>query len=135
MTPKTARPLKVITLNDKSDNIVRYDLFERLNAGGVALSAQEIRDCVYQGNFAKKLEELAKEADFKKLLRLYPMRDFSRRPWQPRALAVGEMVAGELARRSALDGAGQRNEDPLAATDLLISRGPDAEEPPLGAGH
>jgi len=54
------RPLKVITLNDKSDSIVRYDLFERLNTGGVALSAQEIRDCVYGGNFAQKLEELAK---------------------------------------------------------------------------
>ena len=40
------RPAKVITLNDKSDAIVRYDLFERLNTGGVALSSQEIRDCV-----------------------------------------------------------------------------------------
>jgi uncharacterized protein with ParB-like and HNH nuclease domain len=35
------RPAKVITLNDKSDMVVRYDLFERLNTGGVALSAQE----------------------------------------------------------------------------------------------
>ncbi len=43
------RAAKVITLNDKSDSIVRYDLFERLNTGGVALSAQEIRDCVFRG--------------------------------------------------------------------------------------
>jgi hypothetical protein len=64
------RPLKVITLNDKSDNIVRYDLFERLNTGGVVLSAQEIRDCVYQGDFAKKLEELAKIEDFRKVVKL-----------------------------------------------------------------
>jgi hypothetical protein len=67
------RPLKVITLNDKSDNIVRYDLFERLNTGGVALSAQEIRDCVYQGPFAQKLEELAKAPDFRKVLKLTPL--------------------------------------------------------------
>lgn len=64
------RPLKVITLNDKSDKVVRYDLFERLNTGGVALSAQEIRDCVYQGNFAVKLEELANTPDFKRVLKL-----------------------------------------------------------------
>jgi Protein of unknown function DUF262 len=64
------RPLKVITLNDKSDKVVRYDLFERLNTGGVALTAQEIRDCVYQGQFAKHLEELAKIPDFKTVLRL-----------------------------------------------------------------
>jgi hypothetical protein len=66
------RPLKVITLNDKSDKIVRYDLFERLNTGGVALSEQEIRDCVYQGPFAKKLEELAATRDFRKVVKLTP---------------------------------------------------------------
>lgn len=64
------RPLKVITLNDKSDKIVRYDLFERLNTGGVALSSQEIRDCIYQGDFAMKLEELAKTADFRNVVKL-----------------------------------------------------------------
>ncbi|MBN8711983.1 MAG: DUF262 domain-containing protein, partial [Verrucomicrobia bacterium] len=52
------RPLKVITLNDKSDKVVRYDLFERVNTGGVALSEQEIRDCVFQGEFADFLERL-----------------------------------------------------------------------------
>lgn len=64
------RPLKVVTLNDKSDKVVRYDLFERLNTGGVELTAQEIRDCVYQGEFAQKLEELAKAPNFTKVLRL-----------------------------------------------------------------
>ena len=54
------RPTKVITLNDKSDPVVRYDLFERLNTGGVVLSPQEIRDCVFQGPFADKLEDWAK---------------------------------------------------------------------------
>lgn len=66
------RPLKVITLNDKSDKIVRYDLFERLNTGGVALSPQEIRDCIYQGDFAQKLEELAQLPDFRRVIRLTP---------------------------------------------------------------
>lgn len=66
------RPLKVITLNDKSDKIVRYDLFERLNTGGVALTPQEIRDCVYQGEFATKLEEWAKMQDFRTVIKLTP---------------------------------------------------------------
>ena len=64
------RPLKVITLNDKSDKVVRYDLFERLNTGGVKLSEQEIRDCVYQGEFANFLEMLAAMPEFTKVVRL-----------------------------------------------------------------
>ena len=67
------RPAKVITLNDKSDAIVRYDLFERLNTGGVALSEQEIRDCVFQGTFANKLDEWSKRDDFRTAVKLTPL--------------------------------------------------------------
>ena len=64
------RPLKVVTLNDKSDKVVRLDLFERLNTGGVSLSKQEIRDCVFQGPFAVKLDELAATTDFRAVVKL-----------------------------------------------------------------
>lgn len=64
------RPLKVVTLNDKSDTVVRLDLFERLNTGGISLTKQEIRNCVYQGPFAEKLGELAKTANFRKVVKL-----------------------------------------------------------------
>jgi hypothetical protein len=64
------RPIKVITLNDKSDPVVRYDLFERLNTGGVALSHQEIRDCVFQGEFADRLEQWSKLPTFLKAVKL-----------------------------------------------------------------
>lgn len=64
------RPLKVVTLNDKSNTVVRFDLFERLNTGGVLLTQQEIRDCVYQGDFADKLDELASTEDFNTVVRL-----------------------------------------------------------------
>jgi hypothetical protein len=67
------RPAKVITLNDKSDMVVRYDLFERLNTGGVALSDQEIRDCVYQGSFANQLEAWSKDPYFQSALKLTPL--------------------------------------------------------------
>ena len=59
-----------MTLNDKSDKIIRFDLFERLNKGGVSLTNQEIRDCVFQGRFADKLDELARTDDFQTIVKL-----------------------------------------------------------------
>jgi hypothetical protein len=64
------RSAKIITLNDKSDMAVRYDLFERLNTGGVPLSSQEIRDCVFRGAFADKLEEWSKHPSFMTAVKL-----------------------------------------------------------------
>lgn len=58
------RPLKVTVLNDRSDFEVRYDLFERLNTGGVTLHPQEIRNCVYLGRFKDFLERCAQNKDF-----------------------------------------------------------------------
>jgi hypothetical protein len=62
------RPLKVTTLSDKSDLKVRFDLFERLNTGGVKLTDQEIRGCIYRGQFNDFLERLASTKDFKKVV-------------------------------------------------------------------
>ena len=64
------RPIKVITLSDKSDRIVRFDLFERLNTGGIALTNQEIRSCVYRGTFNQFLEQIATETKFREVVRL-----------------------------------------------------------------
>ena len=58
------KPLKVITLSDKSDKQVRFDLFERLNTGGIKLSDQEIRSCVYRGAFNDLLKNLAQDQNF-----------------------------------------------------------------------
>jgi len=62
--------LKVTTLSDKSDKNVRFDLFERLNRGGVSLSDQEIRSCVYRGGFNDFIKELANDSNFKKCVHL-----------------------------------------------------------------
>ena len=65
------RPIKVITLSDKSDTTVRFDLFERLNTGGITLTNQEIRSCVYRGQFNQFLERLATTShDFHVLVKL-----------------------------------------------------------------
>jgi hypothetical protein len=60
----------VVTLNDKSDLVVRFDLFERLNTGGVALTAQEIRSCIYRGEFDAFLERLSQHPPFQRVVRL-----------------------------------------------------------------
>src|SRR2546426_8164167 len=64
------KPIKVTTISDKSDLTVRFDLFERLNTGGVLLSPQEIRACIYRGEFNEFLRQMARFAPFKKAVRL-----------------------------------------------------------------
>lgn len=64
------RPIKVVTLSDKSDKAVRFDLFERLNTGGIELTDQEVRDCVYRGKFSKFLEKLSRDENFKRVVKL-----------------------------------------------------------------
>lgn len=67
----TLKPLKVTTLSDKSDVDVRFDLFERLNTGGVKLTDQEIRSCIFRGKFSDFIKELAaNNEDFKRVVRL-----------------------------------------------------------------
>lgn len=56
--------LKITTLSDKSDSQVRFDLFERLNRGGIILSDQEIRSCVYRGGFNDFIKKLSKDENF-----------------------------------------------------------------------
>lgn len=60
----TTRPLRITVLNDQSDFQVRFDLFERLNTGGIVLHEQEIRNCVFQGRFNDFIKECAKDDDF-----------------------------------------------------------------------
>lgn len=58
------RPLRITVLNDNSDFQVRFDLFERLNTGGIILHDQEIRNCVFQGRFNHFLKECAAAENF-----------------------------------------------------------------------
>lgn len=60
------KPMKVTTLSDKSDMSVRFDLFERLNTGGVSLTDQEIRSCIYRGRFNDFIKQLTEYPNFRK---------------------------------------------------------------------
>lgn len=64
------RLLRVTALSDKSQMDVRFDLFERLNRGGITLSPQEVRACIYRGPLNNLIEDLAKGLQASKLLKL-----------------------------------------------------------------
>jgi len=66
------RPVRVTVLNDKSDMNVRFDLFERLNTGGVSLTNQEIRNCIFRGPFNEGLKRLVKAPGFSAAVKLKP---------------------------------------------------------------
>lgn len=68
----STRPMRVTVLNDKSDQNVRFDLFERLNTGGISLTNQEIRNCVFRGSFNDDLKRLATEQSFAATINLKP---------------------------------------------------------------
>lgn len=63
------RPLRITVLNDQSDYQVRFDLFERLNTGGIVLHEQEIRNCVFQGRFRDFIKDCAKDSDFDSVIK------------------------------------------------------------------
>ncbi|GAA1388908.1 DUF262 domain-containing protein [Catellatospora chokoriensis] len=64
------RYLRVQVLSDKSNTEIRFELFRRLNAGAVELTAQEVRACIFQGTFNTLLGDLAESAEFSRLLKL-----------------------------------------------------------------
>lgn len=64
------RSLRVTALSDKSDPEIRFEVFERLNKGGVVLTPQEVRACIHRGPFAELLRDLADTDDFHALVKL-----------------------------------------------------------------
>lgn len=53
---------------DPADNSSVFEIFERLNTGGMALTQQEIRNCVIRGTIQSTLESINKLASWRKLL-------------------------------------------------------------------
>lgn len=59
--------LSVEILKRPSDNATKYDLFQRLNAGGIAANAQELRNCIIimvNGGYAAFMRGLAESEPF-----------------------------------------------------------------------
>lgn len=63
------RPIRITVLNDRSDHQVRFDLFERLNTGGITLHEQEIRNCVYRGPFNDFIKSCSDDARLEQIIK------------------------------------------------------------------
>lgn len=63
------RTLRCLIISARSDSEIRFQVFERLNQGGVPLNAQEVRHCVYRGTLNDLLHQLVKSPEWLSLLR------------------------------------------------------------------
>jgi hypothetical protein len=59
--------LKESAATTEEEALLRQEVFERLNTGGIKLSNQETRNALYQGNFNTLLLDLAKNPTFRKV--------------------------------------------------------------------
>ena len=67
--------IRLEILKRASDNLARFELFRRLNTGGLALSEQEVRNCtlaMLNPEFFDWLKRLAQHETFKKTTALTP---------------------------------------------------------------
>lgn len=62
------RTIRCIVISEDSDPDIRFDVFERLNTGSVALTAQELRNSVYRGPLNMLLKGLAEDQRFRRCL-------------------------------------------------------------------
>lgn len=62
--------IRTITFKKDSDQELKFEIFERLNTGSVSLNDQELRNCIYRGEFNALLKELSRDPDFTFLLGL-----------------------------------------------------------------
>jgi len=58
----------IICQLDPQDDTSMYHIFERLNTGGTLLTSQEIRNCIYYGNFVKLLDKVDKYESWMKII-------------------------------------------------------------------
>ncbi len=61
------RFIPAVLLLRESSPEVKYDVFDRLNTGGVPLNSMEIRNAVYQGKFNRLVHDLSDESVFREL--------------------------------------------------------------------
>ncbi len=62
------RAINIRQLSPKNDDSCMYHIFERLNTGGTPLTSQEIRNCVYRGEFLDTLMALNRDENWRVLL-------------------------------------------------------------------
>jgi len=67
------REINIITIEKNTDPEIQFEIFERLNRGSVSLTAQELRNCMYHGEFNNFLMILSKKECYRELLSTIPI--------------------------------------------------------------
>lgn len=67
--------IRVITLLNQSDTLLKYEVFNRLNTGGDKLNPQEIRNAAFEGDFNDLIVKLSEDDLFRKLFNLTNEKD------------------------------------------------------------
>ena len=67
--------LRVVTLLKQSNPSLKYEVFTRLNTGGVALKPQEIRNAMYRGKFNDLLIDLSANEFLRQQLKIRTQRE------------------------------------------------------------
>lgn len=75
LTPKARRiidngMIRVVVLSNETHPEIKYDIFMRLNRGSVKLNEQELRNCLYRGEFINELKEIRNNKHYLKLLNI-----------------------------------------------------------------
>lgn len=60
--------IRTITFLKESNPDLKFEIFNRLNSGSVALNAQELRNCVYRGSYNDLLRDLSHDKGFVNLM-------------------------------------------------------------------
>ena len=60
-------PIRIITFKKNSGKDIKFDIFERLNCGSVALNDMELRNCIYRGEYIDYIKLLSQNPLFRKL--------------------------------------------------------------------
>jgi hypothetical protein len=63
-----SRTIRCVVITEDSHADIKFDVFERLNTGSVRLSDQELRNCIYRGQFNDLLRDAASESAFQRIL-------------------------------------------------------------------
>lgn len=75
LNPKAKRILRngiirIIVIFQESHHEIKYDIFMRLNGGAIKLNEQELRNCLYRGNFNDLLKKMRSNEKFLKMMGL-----------------------------------------------------------------
>ncbi len=94
-------PIHSIVIKKESQEL-KYEIFSRLNQGSTSLKPQELRNCIYRGNFNNMLEDVAKNnktlrilfasENKRKAYQEYILRYFSLKNFQEYSSSIGKTM-------------------------------------------